>query len=93
MNAKENLIRTLTVDHPQWVPDMLKDFRYLIGQAEIGEMEENDYDWFGVHWTSSADGPGMPAPTPGREVLKDIADWKNSVVFPDLDAVDWDFIA
>ena len=42
MNAKENLIRTLTVDHPQWVPDMLKDFRYLIGQAEIGEMEEND---------------------------------------------------
>lgn len=93
MNAKENLIRTLTVDHPQWVPDMLKDFRYLIGQAEIGEMEENDYDWFGVHWTSSADGPGMPAPTPGREVLTDITDWKNTVKFPDLDAVDWDFIA
>ena len=40
MNAKENLLRTLTVNQPEWVPDMLKDFRYLIGQAEIGEMVE-----------------------------------------------------
>jgi hypothetical protein len=47
-------------------------------------------DWFGVEWvfekTSSASmvSPYVPP------LLEDINDWKDVVVFPDLDAIDWD---
>ncbi len=35
----------------------------------------------------------MPAPTPGRALLGDITKWRETVKFPDLDAVDWNAIA
>ena len=73
MNAKENLLRTLTVNQPECVPDMLKDFRYLIGQAENrGDGGETIMTGFGVHWTSSGDGPGLRRPLPTGHCLEDI---------------------
>lgn len=32
--------------------------------------------------------PGMPVP--GKYVLEDITEWREKVVFPDLDAIDWE---
>ena len=92
MTPKENLIRTLTVDNPEWIPDMLKDFKFVVPIGVLNEMGMNNEDWFGVHWTAppSAGMIPQPAPTAGREPLKDISQWREKVIFPDLDALDWD---
>ena len=46
-------------------------------------------DWFGVEWLRD-EGIGAIAPDHSQPpVLDDICDWRDVVVFPDLDAWDW----
>ncbi|MDR2956924.1 MAG: hypothetical protein LBU61_01920 [Coriobacteriales bacterium] len=48
-------------------------------------------DGFGVTWVYPDHmGINGPIPEPGNFVLEDVTKWKTEVVFPDLDAIDWE---
>lgn len=45
-------------------------------------------DWFGCKW-SFEPGIGATIVKPGDEMLESIEDWKDTIKFPDVDALDW----
>lgn len=58
------------------------------GVHERPEGGKGGKDWFGVEWTFS---PGDPAPMPSEDyIFEDVRVWKEYVVFPDLEAIDWE---
>ena len=92
MNVKENYLAFLNHEETQWIPSMFEDV-YMCGNDH--ETFENGpvgggVDGFGVKWiaTHSAAGQGVPVAHP--IVLEDVTAWEDFVVFPDLDAVNWE---
>ena len=51
------------------------------------------YDEFGVRWEAPSPGSGGSVPANDVFLMDDIAQWREKVVFPNLEAVDWDQIA
>jgi len=59
------------------------------GTCERPANNESGKDWFGVEWLYEETG-NAPLPNPFIEpVVSDISKWREQVVFPDLDAWDW----
>jgi hypothetical protein len=91
ISAKENVSRLYHHEMPEFLPIMGQGIINNVpvsGIAERPQTGKSGYDWFGVHWEWKA---GEPAPMPGPEfILEDIADWREVVKFPDLDAWDWE---
>lgn len=92
LTPRENALIAYRHGTPAWIPCFYTDIGLF--QANPG-MErypghQTGTDGFGVSWTFEPS-IGAPMTTPGSEpVLKDIADWKEVVTFPDLEAVDWE---
>lgn len=88
MTPKENLLRAIRHDHPQWVPatgEAVVQIRPPIVERPAGE----GLDSFGVHWSFEADAEGGTFPTHGREPLKDLSRWHEQITIPDVDRFDW----
>ncbi len=99
LTPKENYIRVLTHQVPEWIPNARQDEVNYI-PPEIAERAPGDgsieqalggtgFDWFGVHWVFQ---PHVRAATVSHEyppILTDIKKWKEQVKFPDLEAIDW----
>lgn len=90
LSGKENVL--------QLYRDKTSEYMPIFGEGIINNTPVNGYlerarggngrDWFGVRWVQQ---PGEPAPMPAAPyLLDDIADWKEVVHFPDLDAFDWE---
>ena len=94
MTERENILRMFEGKQPYWLPigprSMYSPGK-LIGDIERPHFHEG-YDWFGVHWLpQKALGRVITHPDVKQSpILKDITNWKNEIVFPDLDALDWD---
>ena len=58
------------------------------GYLERAAGGRDGYDWFGVHWMWK-EGSRRLSRDP-IFLLKDIADWREIVKFPDLDQFDWE---
>ncbi len=59
------------------------------GYHERPPFIKSGKDWFGVDWIYE-DSIGALAPDPYQEpILEDICDWREKVVFPDLEKWDW----
>lgn len=90
LTPKENMIRMLNHEVPDYVPYQPEAFQMIRANAihERPYGYVTGYDWFGVHWTSEN---GLPVPTAGAaHVLDDITQWRDVVKFPDLDNWDWE---
>lgn len=61
------------------------------GPQEDGDSSgQGGTDWFGTKWVFD-EGANCPVPDCDADfVLDDIDDWKEKVIFPDLDALDWE---
>lgn len=93
MNEKENYLKVLNKEQPEWVP-IFQDAVDLIPPAiSIMYMAtEEKIDYLGVHWL--VNDAGAIADTTVPPVLKDISDWKKFVNLPDPDNFDWEgFVA
>jgi hypothetical protein len=95
MTEKENALKVIHRELPDWLPCYTKCTKYLMtdfNELEKPQMQEG-YDWFGVHWLSVAAIGGLTHPdTWQKPLISNIANWKQELKFPDLDKVDWDTI-
>lgn len=92
MTRREQLLEVYKHKNIGYVPCFFTDFDFS-KPAEINERPEaGGLDWFGVEWEFV---PAVLAPMvkPGTQRLTDICNWKEELVFPDLNAVDWEAAA
>ena len=90
ITARENFLRMVNNEKPLWVPTMTTDFNFIqpIIMPDAKARIEGGIDWFGIEWeyeplTNAA------MVKPGTRRLSDITNWKEELVFPDLNYIDW----
>ena len=91
MTAKENLYRYYHHQTFEVMPlfgEGEHSFYPVNGFLERPPMNGGGKDWFGCEWIYS-ELAGAPAPSMEHYVLDDICNWREKVIFPDLDALDW----
>lgn len=92
LTPKENMMNVFTHQPTQGIPQglMSPGMKHLSpnGIHERPEGGVDGYDWFGVKWAISK---GTLTPDPSIPyLLDDICEWKEKVVFPDLENWDWE---
>ena len=91
LTPRENMLMAYRHETPAYIPCTYIDAGVMIPYAQ-GERYtgiERGKDWFGVEWVYEPT-VHAPMPDPGKHMFEDIADWRDFVRFPDLDAVDWE---
>lgn len=88
MTKREQLLEVYRHKNIGYVPCFFTDFDFSKPAAINERPEQGGLDWFGVEWEFV---PAALAPMvkPGTQRLTDITKWREELVFPDLDAVDW----
>lgn len=92
MTARENILRAYRHELPVNVPNGFTDIDICDSYGERYFGEGQGKDWFGVEWTYTPELHSQ-TPTPGKEVIEDLEDWKEHISMPDLDSYDWEVIA
>jgi len=105
LTPKENYLRLLRGDFPEWVPS------YSYGEKLPGVDEApcngrfrptflsgnrgpaGGKDIWGVEWVPVSDIGGMALPKPGDFILDDIRKWRDVIKAPDLSHVNWETVA
>lgn len=92
MNSRENYLALINHQPTEWPPAMIGSVAMLGGQLEWWENGplEGGADGFGNVWIPTDSAGGQPALDPTVIPLDDVCDWEDKVVFPDLDAIDWE---
>lgn len=90
LKEKENLLLCYRHEQPDHLPNVPAGMAFCLpcGFLETSLHEEDGYDWFGVKWRAEKPA-GIPDPG-AKRVLDDVCDWREKVVFPDLDNFDWE---
>ena len=83
MTNKENMLKMLLRQRPEWVP-CWRDSCDFIPCSAIEDRAKGGTgaDWFGVPWIDMT-------PAPGGTLLEEVSGWREAIRFPDLEAVDW----
>ena len=92
MTRREQLLEVYHHKDIGYVPCFFTDFDFS-QPADINERPKGDgIDWFGVEWEFV---PAVMAPMvkPGTQRLSDVCNWKEELVFPDLNSIDWEAAA
>lgn len=92
MTPRENALIAYRHETPAWIPCFYTDIGLFQANSHIERYcgHGTGTDGFGVSWTFVPDAAACMV-TPGvKPLLEDIADWKEVVKFPDLEAVDWE---
>ena len=92
LTPKENLLRAIRHDQPEWVPTAVEGLAW-IGPPVVERCTAAGRDAFGVHWSYEARAEGGTFPTSGGHTITDLARWKEQITIPDIDAMAWDTIA
>lgn len=102
MNKKENWLRTMRNDNPEWIPKPWEAFQGIapgqifffdpiMGSLFPKFVPDVPYkDVWGVEWILQTGAPAsIPIVTNENKVIKDITCWRDFVKFPALDGFDW----
>ena len=92
ITPRENTILAYQRKQPPVLPCIFTDIGMVTSAFERFEGPGVGKDAFGVEWVYVPDARA-PMPVPGKTMLKDIADWKEFVKFPDVEAMDWETMA
>ena len=89
ITPRDNLLRALNHEKPVWMPNLYGSSQFF--QSEIArdspiERDRDAEDWFGVKYKYSA---AQGSNTPQGNVLKDITEWEEKIVWHDLSRYDW----
>ena len=88
MTPKENMLRVLKHDEPQWVP-LGTESVHQVGSPVVERPGRTGFDAFGVHWTFEAAAEGGTYPTADGNPIKDIRRWREQITIPDVSKIDW----
>lgn len=95
MTERENFFLAYNHKQPEWTPNFFSAYSPM-GSSLLnnqGVPGKGGRDMFGVNWLVTADTGYQAIPDPHEHILEDIADWRDVVHFPDLDAMDWEAAA
>jgi uroporphyrinogen-III decarboxylase len=88
MNIKENYLRAIKRQNPQWVPRAGE--AVITVRPPICERPKTaGKDVFGCEWAINENAKGGTYPAERNFVITDINKWREQVTFPDVDAFDW----
>ena len=93
MTPKENFRKFFQHERGEWFPSFFTDANlsvFITGLDERAPHNQSGKDFFGCTWVYDPVGNAAVPDTSVLPVLDDICDWREKVVFPDLDAVDWE---
>ena len=93
MTPKENFRKFFQHERGEWFPSFFTDANlsvFITGMDERAPHNQSGKDFFGCTWVYDPVGNAAVPDTSVLPVLDDICDWREKVVFPDLDAVDWE---
>ena len=92
ISSRENILRTVHGENPEYVPLSFTDIHYtgLFAMDAVGQPFADGSDAFGCEWIHTFEG-AMNAP--GFVMFDDVADWEKYVKFPDLDEIDFHELA
>ena len=99
MNEKDNLMKMLRGEMPEWLPFdgygmKTPGIEPMITQVNCSAFVRHDNkDMFGVEYTATDSAGGGSLPTPNNFILKDIRDWPNVIKVPDLSDIDFNELA
>ena len=90
MTRREQLLEVYAHKNIGYVPNFFADIKCTKPPTmnERYEGIEGGKDWFGVEWQFVPEA-GAPMVKPGTQVITDITKWREQVIFPDLEAIDW----
>lgn len=104
MTEKENYLRTLRGEQPEWVP--VYTFGPMPGQTRpstncmlepliVSEfrMKGGGKDCWGVTYVPTEETGGALLPKPGEFILDDICNWRDVIKAPSLEGIDWEKMA
>lgn len=87
MNKKENLLRTLKRDDPEWVPFDMESELFLVPPLFERAIAEGKDEW-GVYWYDSGREDGT-YPAHNGHTIRDIFAWREQISIPDIENRDW----
>jgi hypothetical protein len=90
--TKSELLKVYEHENIHYVPFFPNDFNVVDNRKMREKGFGGGRDWFGVEWTY-LERENSVTPTPGSILLDDVTKWREKVVFPDLDALDWESMA
>jgi hypothetical protein len=91
LTAKENLLRAIYRQDPEWVPYGMEDTIWLYPPYWERPLASG-LDDFGVRWNFHPDAEGGTYPDPDGYPIRDLANWKEQLCLPDVNALDWEDI-
>lgn len=99
ISEKENLLRYYRHERPERMANLSCYFKvhpargYRERPIFKNGVTDDPKDWFGVEYIFEP-GVGAAMPDPSKpKILTDITKWREQVVFPDLDNMDWETAA
>ena len=91
LSPKENLLRVIHHDHPEWVPNGMESV-VMLRPPVVERPRAAGYDSFGVRWEHNDTAEGGTYPALGGHTIVDLARWRDQVDVPDVDTLDWNDI-
>jgi hypothetical protein len=87
---RENMKLLLEHKKPLWVPVMFAEntFCFCPNDGERPPLSESGKDWFGATWRF-VDEAGAQMVPPDTHICPDPRDWREKLIFPDLDTIDF----
>lgn len=92
ITRRENLMRAFRHEKPMWMPMIYQDTQWVFpacfNDLPLDPTKDGE-DWFGTKYKYEAAQAGH-TPIPG--LFDSIDEWREKMIFPDLDNMDWGFI-
>jgi hypothetical protein len=92
LSDKENFLRVIRHDKPEWVPNGLESVMTIQSPA-VERPAIESCDCFGVHWSLEEEAEGGTYPTLGMQPITDLRKWKDQITIPDVNDFDWTPVA
>jgi uroporphyrinogen-III decarboxylase len=90
MTEKENYLKVLKGETPDWIPLYWDACQWMIPSVMEMPMPGKERNVYGIPYVIHENGP---IPRPNDFIMKDIADWRTTVNIPTLDGYDWESAA
>ena len=92
ITKKENYLRAIRRENPQWVPYGRESVK-LVYPPVIERAAGKGKDDFGVEWDINELAEGGTYPVEGEFVITDIERFREQLIFPKFDEMDWSIAA
>jgi len=88
LTAKENLLKTIFRDGPEWVPNGMEK-TVTIRAPVVERPSQSGPDAFRCSWDYEKDAEGGTYPVESLHPVSDISRWEAEISIPDVSSMDW----